>query len=94
MNYEIMSLVELKKVAKTHTPRIKYYYVKSRKELIDILTQQSVPQTMVIEKMRVQELRAEAKKRGFGNIWKLRRHELVELLYPSAQENNKDDDHA
>jgi hypothetical protein len=88
MNYQTMSLADLKKVAKTHTPKIKYYYIKSRKELIDILTQPDVPHTMVIEKMRVQELRAEAKKRGFGNIWKLRRHELVELLYPSPQENN------
>jgi hypothetical protein len=85
MAYESMSLVELKQVAKAHTPKIKYYYVRTRRELIDILTQPTVPQTMVIEKMRVQELRAEAKKRGFGNIWKLRRKELVDLLYPSPQ---------
>lgn len=86
-----MSLVELKQAAKNHTPKIKQYYVKSRSELISILSMTEFPEQMKIEKMRIAELREEAKKQGHSNIWKMRRRELLELLYPSAQQHHQND---
>ena len=88
-----MSLAELKQVAKNHTPKIKQYYVKSKSELISILSMTEFPEAMKIEKMRMAELREEAKKRGHTNFWKMRREQLVQLLYASPQENDKDDNH-
>ena len=57
MEYQQMSLADLKKVAKNHRPPIKYYYVKSRQELIDILNMPVMPQEMIKEKLRIQDLR-------------------------------------
>lgn len=94
MDYHSMSLVELKKAAKEHRPKIKQYYIKSRLELIQILTMKEFPQEMIIAKKKISELRQEAIQRGFANIWKLKRSELVELLYPSSQKNDKNDNHA
>lgn len=91
MDYSAMSLVELKQAAKNHTPKIKQYYVKSRSELISILSMTEFPEQMKIEKMRIAELREEAKKQGHSNIWKMRRRELLELLYPSAQQHHQND---
>lgn len=89
-----MSLAELKLVAKDHRPRIKQYYIKSKLELIQLLTSKELPETMRVEKLRIQELREEARNRGYlTNIWKMRRNELVELLYPSTHQHNKNDDH-
>lgn len=94
MDYHTMSLSELKVVARDHRPRIKQYYIKSKGELIQLLSAKQLPDTMRIEKMRIQELREEARHRGYvTNIWKMRRNDLVELLYPSAQENNQNNDH-
>jgi hypothetical protein len=97
MDYHSMSLIELKQAAKNHIPKIKQYYVKSRKELIEILTMKVIPEKMVIEKKTITQLREEAKNRNLTNIWKLRRQELVDLLYPSSQEynqnNNRGDKH-
>ena len=93
MDYESLSLAELKQVAKNHTPKIKQYYVKSKSELISILSMTEFPEAMKIEKMRMAELREEAKKRGHTNFWKMRREQLVQLLYASPQENDKDDNH-
>ena len=85
-----MSLVELKKLAKEHTPKIKQYYIKSRVELIQLLSMKELPESFRIEKMTIAELRKEAKSRNLGvNIWNMRKKELLELLYPSAEENNK-----
>lgn len=86
-----MSLPELKQQAKNHVPKIKHYYIKTRLELIKILTTDTLPDSFRIEKLTIQQLRDEAKKKSLPNIWKLRRAELVELLYPSPQENNEDD---
>lgn len=88
-----MSLIELKKVAKEHRPRIKQYYIKSRLQLIQLLSMTELPDSYRIEKLTIQELRKEAKPKKFNvNIWNLKRSELIELLYPSSQENNKNDD--
>lgn len=88
-----MSLVDLKQAAKTHRPRIKHYYIRSRLELIQILSMTTLPESFRIEKLTIAELRKEAKVKGItSNIWNLRRTELIELLYPSPQQNDKNDD--
>ena len=84
-----MSLVELKQAAKNHDPKIKQYYVKSRLELIKLLSMKEFPVEMLISKKTIADLRKEAQNRKLPNIWKLRRSELVELLYPSSQQNNQ-----
>jgi hypothetical protein len=94
MEYESMSLVELKKVARDHIPKIKSYYTMKRKALIEILSLKEFPARMKAEKMRVGELRNEAKSRGLKGFWKLDKDTLIEMLYPSSQQNNKNDDHA
>lgn len=86
-----MSLPELKQHAKSHVPKIKHYYIKTRLELIKILATDVLPDSFRIEKLTISELRNEAKQKGLPNIWKLRRAELVELLYPSPQQNDEDD---
>ena len=89
-----MSLVELKKVARDHVPKIKSYYTMKRKALIEILSPKEFPERMKAEKMRVGELRNEAKSRGLKGFWKLDKDSLIEMLYPSSQQDNKNDDHA
>lgn len=89
-----MSLVELKCTARDHNPPIKQYYIKSRLELIRILTMKEFPEEMIREKKTIAQLRKEAIEKGFKNIWKLKRSELVELLYPSTQKDNDDHKHA
>jgi hypothetical protein len=93
MEYESMSLVELKKVARDHIPKIKSYYTMKRKALIEILSLKEFPARMKAEKMRVGELRNEAKSRGLKGFWKLDKDTLIEMLYPSSQQDNKNDDH-
>ncbi len=88
-----MSLVDLKKAAKNHVPKIKQYYTKRRHELIQILTMKEFPEEFIIEKKKISELRKEATEKGYVNIWGLKRAELVELLYPSPNKNNKNDNH-
>lgn len=89
-----MSLVELKQAARDHNPPIKQYYIKSRIELIKILTMKELPESFILEKKRIAELRKEAIDKGYKNIWKLRRAELMELLYPDTEKNDHDDNHA
>jgi hypothetical protein len=88
-NYHEMSLVDLKQAAKTHTPKIKQYYIKSRAELIQILSMNTFTQDMLVAKKSVAELRKEAQQRQIPGLWKLKRSELVELLYPSSKQNNQ-----
>jgi hypothetical protein len=89
MDYHSMSLVELKQAAKNHVPKIKQYYIKSRHELIEILTMKEFPEYMKLQKIKLDELRKTAQARGYKNIWKLRRIELLELLYPSTYKNHQ-----
>jgi len=89
MDYSNMSLILLKNVAKVHHPPIKYYYIKTRKELIEILSMKEIPRTMIKEKLRIQDLRKQARDRNIKNIWKMRRVELMELLYPDTEEDNQ-----
>lgn len=93
-DYHDMSLVELKYAAKNHVPKIKQYYIKSRAELIQILTMGEFTQDMIVAKKTLAELRKEAKERKLPGIWNMRRAELVELLYPSnpgPKQNDKYD---
>ena len=93
MDYSQLSLVELKKIAKEHTPKIKQYYVKSKSDLIAILSMPAFTREMIIDKMTITELRKEAKSKGHTNVWKMRRDELVALLNAGPEENDEDDDH-
>ena len=94
MDYHTMSLVELKQAARDHKPPIKQYYIKSRLELIKILTMKELPKSFLLEKKTIADLRKEAIEKGYKNIWKLKKAELMELLYPRAHQNNQDDNHA
>lgn len=98
MNYESMSLVELKQVAKTR--RIKQYYIMKRVQLIQLLSMKELPEPLKIEKMTIHELRDEAKRRGMRGFWTLRRDKLVETLFPEyavqegpTDQNEKDHGH-
>jgi hypothetical protein len=83
MNYDSMSLVELKQVAKTR--RIKMYYTKKRHELIRLLSMPDLPDSFKIEKLTIVQLRQQAKEKGLRGFWGLSRDELVSLLYPNGQ---------
>jgi hypothetical protein len=83
LNYESMYLSDLKLIAKTR--RIKLYYVKTKEELIKLLTLPELPIEMKVEKMTIHQLRDEAKKRGIVGFWELRRPALVELLFPKDE---------
>lgn len=87
MNYDSMSLVELKQVAKTR--RIKMYYTKKRHELIHLLSMPELPDIYKIEKLTIVQLRQQAKERGLRGFWGHSREELVALLYPNGQLTNK-----
>lgn len=89
MDYDSMSLIELKQEAKVHTPKIKQYYIMTRVQLIQILKTKNFSQDMIVAKKTIAELRKEAQERKLPNIWKLRRAELVELLYPSTKQDNQ-----
>jgi len=93
MEYHTLSLAELKTVARDHRPRIKQYYIKSKCELIQLLTMTQLPEAIRVEKMKIGELREEAKKQKIPGAWKLRRGQLIALLYPSPHKDNQNDDH-
>lgn len=93
MDIHNLSLIELKQLARDHEPSIKQYYIKTRLELIKILTMKELPQSFILEKKTIAELRKEAIEKGHKQIWKLKRAELMELLYSSSQKNNQDDNH-
>ena len=86
-----MSLVDLKKVARDlpKERKIKQYYIKSRHELIQLLTMTELPKQMRIDKLTLAELRKEAREKGIPQLWTYRRNQLCEILYPSTQEQNQ-----
>ena len=89
---ESLSLLELKQLAKAK--RIKQYYIMRRSQLIELLSMEALPQVLVLEKMTVTELREEAKRRGMRGFWRRSKEELLQLLYPGPQENQKNQSHA
>ena len=94
MEIHNLSLVELKQLAKEHNPPIKYYYIKSRVELIQILTMTEFPQNMITEKYTIHQLRKQARAQGHLNVWKMKRAELKNLLYPSTKKDDKNENNA
>ena len=86
-NYSKMYLSELKLIAKTR--RIKMYYVKSKDELIELLSMKELPLEMRIEKMTNKQLQAEAKTRGITGITGLRRPALINILFPKTEDISK-----
>ena len=92
MDYQSMSLIELKQAAKGR--RIKQYYIMKRHELIEVLSLNELPFEMKLEKMTIIELREEAKRRGIKGFWGLNRDGLVQMLYPrneTAADKNQED---
>jgi hypothetical protein len=85
MNYHAMEYCELKQEAKER--RIKLYYVMRKAQLIQILSMNPLPEKYIVEKKRIQELRDEARARGFLSVYRLNRSELVDLLYPYLSRN-------
>lgn len=83
-----MSLAELKVVARDRTPKIKKYYLIPRGKLIGLLLMDTLPDSFIIEKKTIHELRKEAQARKLPNIWNLKRSELMELLYPIKMDLN------
>ena len=86
-NYESMYLSELKLIAKTR--RIKMYYIKSKEELVELLTMKELPLEMRIEKMTNKQLQVEAKNRGITGVTGLRRPALINLLFPKTEDVSK-----
>ena len=87
MDYHSMELPELKAIAKDRKPKIKHYYIMSRAQLIQVLLMEKLPEKMILEKKTLKELQAEAKTKGIPKVWSLRRHELMEILYPTKTES-------
>ncbi len=89
-----MSIVELKRVAKER--RIKQYYVKKRRELIQILSHTNLPLYYRVEKLTIHELRDQAKEQNIPHVYKLNRAQLVDVLYPDlcggTEQKNQNDD--
>ena len=77
-----MSLAELKKMAKGR--RIKHYYILPRVELLRLLLLPELPKDIVVQKLTIVQLRAEAKAKGIRGFWSMSRGELVQLLYPNG----------
>jgi hypothetical protein len=88
MDYHNMSLAELKLAARDKTPKIKKYYIMPRAKLIELLTMDKLPESFVIEKKTIHELRKEAQAKNIPNIWNMKRSELMEILYPIKTDLN------
>ena len=86
MNYDHLSLAELKKHAQGR--RIKLYYTKSIRELRWLLSQSDIPMQYKLEKFTIKELREQAKAKNIRGFWNLKRSELLDLLYPSAAQQH------
>ena len=86
-----MELVELKALAKERRPKIKHYYIMSRAQLIQVLLMDKLPEKMILEKKTLKVLQAEAKAKDIPKVWSLRRHELLEILYPTKTETKVQD---
>jgi hypothetical protein len=85
MDYHSMELTELKTIAKERIPKIKHYYIMSRAQLIQVLLMDKLPEQMILEKKTLKVLQAEAKVKGVPKVWSLRRHQLIEILYPRSE---------
>jgi hypothetical protein len=82
MNYHELSLPDLKVLARDRVPKIKNYYIMKKAQLIQYLLMSDLPEKMIIEKKTLKTLQEEAKAKGIPKVWKMRRAELLEVLYP------------
>jgi hypothetical protein len=80
MSINTFSLIELKQMAKDK--HIKYYYTKSKRELVELLSLPDVPTFVKLQKITIRILRQEAKEKSIEKIWTKSRQQLVEELYP------------
>lgn len=85
---ENLSLIELKKIAKTR--RIKQYYIMKKDDLLALLHMQELPMKFKLEKMTITELRGLAKERGLRGFWGLSKEKLMNVLFP-PEDQKKDD---
>ena len=83
---ENMSLVELKRLAKTK--KIKQYYIMKKDDLIELLRMDSLPFKFKLQKMTIAELRETAKERGMRGFWGLSKDELMETLFPHKDQQD------
>ena len=89
MDYSAMSLIELKKHAKTL--RIKQYYIMKHRQLIELLSMDKLPEAIRIEKLTIHQLREKAKEMHIRGFWNLRRDQLVELLFSDKNPPHQDE---
>lgn len=90
-----MYITELKEEAKKRG--IKFYYIKKRTELIQLLSMKELPESYIIEKKTIKTLWKEAKEKGIDKPYTYKREHLVRLLYPhlySTEEHDKYDNSA
>jgi len=80
VDFNSLSLMALKKMAKGR--RIKQYYILPKAKLVELLSLPAIPQTYVIEKMTIVELREIAKERGLRGFWSLNKEKLTRALFP------------
>jgi hypothetical protein len=80
MNYHLLEYSELKQEAKAR--RIKFYYVKRKAELIQLLSMKELPEQYIVEKLRISQLKEMAKAKNYPQVYAMSRQMLVELLYP------------
>lgn len=86
--FENMSLVELKQVAKTR--KIKQYYIMKKEQLVELLMMEELPFKFRLEKMTISEMRAIAKQRGMRGFWSLSKEQLCDKLFGSHDEKKDD----
>jgi hypothetical protein len=68
----------------TELQKIKKYYIIPRAKLIELLMMDSLPESYIIEKKTIHELRKEAQAKNLPNILELEAFgTYVELLYPT-----------
>jgi hypothetical protein len=94
MDYTVLSLPELKVIAKAR--RIKQYYILKKHVLVDLLRMPELPQSYILEKRTVKSLREQAKALGIVRYSKMSRDALIARLFPqnvgdtTSDENEED----
>jgi hypothetical protein len=86
---EDMSLIELKKLAKTK--KIKQYYIMKRAELIELLMMEELPFKLRLQKMTISEMRTIAKQRGMRGFWSLSKDQLCDRLFGGSSHDEEKD---
>lgn len=90
MDIHSLSLPDLKQLAKGR--RIKQYYIMKRIDLIRLLSLPELPQSFVVDKLTIRQLRTQAKQAGKKGFWTMSREGLVAMLYPDLAPTKKEDE--